>query len=115
MDALEFLRERQRLCNSYMNCIGCPLADRFCGRDVTSDEDRKGEISTVEQWSKEHPRKTRQSVFWSNIRTHSLMSSGVLMFCPRYISEEIRDADGRCKNPGKHCVDCCNEFWMQEV
>ena len=115
MDALEFLRERQRLCNSYMNCVGCPLADRFCDRDVTSDEDRKGEISTVEQWSKEHPRKTRQSVFLEQYPDSLIDEFGVLMFCPRYISEELRDADGRCKNPGKHCVDCCNEFWMLEV
>lgn len=26
MDALEFLRERKRMCNSYKDCGGCPFA-----------------------------------------------------------------------------------------
>lgn len=115
MDVLEFLRERRRLCNSYENCVGCPLADRFCDRDVKSDEDRKSEISTVEQWSKDHPRKTRQSVFMERYPESIVGDSGVLRICPRYISAAHRDGDGCCKEPAIKCVDCCCEFWMQEV
>ena len=58
MDALEFLRERRRMCNSYRNCEGCPLEDGKCVvSDVAPDEDYKRIITAVEQWSKEHPRK----------------------------------------------------------
>lgn len=64
MEALEFLKERKRLCNSYKNCDGCPFVKGLCAiSDITSDEERKSVIATVEQWAKEHPRKTRQSVF----------------------------------------------------
>ena len=52
MDALEFLRERRRMCNSYRNCEGCPLEDGKCVvSDVAPDEDYKRIITAVEQWS----------------------------------------------------------------
>lgn len=57
MDALEFLRERKRMCNSYKGCEDCPLAKGRCVIG-TSDEDCERIIATVERWSKEHPRKT---------------------------------------------------------
>ena len=64
MDTLEFLRERVRMCNSYNGCRECPLAESLCIIGSTaSDEDLKKMITIVEQWSKEHPRKTRQGVF----------------------------------------------------
>lgn len=72
MDALEFLKERKRMCDSYPGCKGCPFDDSKCVIDSTlsDDEDCKRIVATVEQWSKEHPRKTRQIVFWSNILRH---------------------------------------------
>lgn len=56
MDALEFLKERKRMCNSYSHCEGCPFDDSKCVIDSTiSGEDFKRTIAIVEQWSKEHP------------------------------------------------------------
>nr|DAQ39774.1 MAG TPA: hypothetical protein [Caudoviricetes sp.]DAT87102.1 MAG TPA: hypothetical protein [Caudoviricetes sp.] len=56
MDALEFLRERKRMCISYEGCYGCPFAKRLCViSHVMPDEDFERIIATVEQWSKEHP------------------------------------------------------------
>lgn len=64
MDALEFLKERKRMCDYYSHCKGCPLDGSKCVIDsAISDENCKRFAATVEQWSKEHPRKTRQSVF----------------------------------------------------
>ena len=49
MDALEFLRERRRMCNSYRNCEGCPLEDGKCVvSDVVPDEDYKRIVTTVD-------------------------------------------------------------------
>ena len=36
MDALEFLRERKRMCNSYKNCEGCPCP--ASGMEITPDD-----------------------------------------------------------------------------
>lgn len=64
MDALEFLKEKKRMCNSYSdtyNCCGdCPLLEICCViNNVTPDEDLKKMITIVEQWSKDHTHKTR--------------------------------------------------------
>lgn len=120
MDALEFLKEKKRMCNSYSapyNCCGgCPLVESCCViNNTTSDEDLKKMITAVEQWSKDHPRKTRQSVFMEKYPEAEIDANGVLCLCPMYISAAHRDIDGECNYPERQCKDCRREFWMQEV
>ena len=120
MEALEFLRERVRMCNlysdSYNGCCECPLAESRCViGNTASDEDLKKMIATVEQWSKEHPRKTRQSVFLEQYPEAEIDSNGVVGVCPIPISAAHRYSNGGCRNPEKLCKDCRREFWMQEV
>lgn len=61
MDAVEFLNEGTRMCNSHEACVGCPMypIDDCCMVRMNL----KQMIRIVEQWSKEHPIKTRQSEF----------------------------------------------------
>lgn len=120
MDALEFLRERKRMCSSYESCCGCPLSGAKCLiKDVTSDEDCKAIIATVDQWSKEHPRKTRQSVFleqWPSAKIDE--DIGVPNICPADLDERYRDARGRCNIRSTQtgtCDRCRQEFWSKEV
>ena len=116
MDALEFLMERRRMCDSHRYCKGCPLEDGKCVvSDVAPDEDYKRIIAAVEQWSKEHPRKTRQSVFLEQYPEAEIDANGVVRMCPMYISAAHRDSDGECNCPEKMCRDCRREFWSQEV
>lgn len=42
MDALEFLKERKRMCNSYGHCEGCPLEEVICALDQTDSVDGHG-------------------------------------------------------------------------
>lgn len=115
MDAVEFLVERKRLCSSYKGCVGCPFGAAECVvRDMTSEHTCKRIVNAVEQWSKEHPRKTRQSVFLEQYPEAEIDANGVVSLCPMYISAAYRD-DGECDFPRKMCRDCCREFWMQEV
>ena len=115
MDALEFLRERVRMCNlysdSYNGCCECPLAESRCViGNTASDEDLKKMIATVEQWSKEHPRKTMQSVFLEQFPNAKTVE-GILAICPYNLG--LVD---KCKSVlGRLCFDCRREFWMQEV
>lgn len=59
MEAIEFLKEAQRMCKSYADCNGCPLKSSACGlvrcMENYSDEYMRCVTKVVEQWSKEHP------------------------------------------------------------
>lgn len=116
MDALEFLRERRRMCNSYRNCEGCPLEDGKCVvSDVAPDEDYKRIIAAVEQWSKEHPRKTRQSVFLEHFPNVILDAKGMIDISPCLVDMKQRPFNGNDCCKFRSCGDCRREFWMQEV
>lgn len=116
MDALEFLVERKRLCSSYKGCMGCPFGAADCVvRDMTSEDNCKRIVTAVEQWSNEHPRKTRQSVFLEQYPEAEIDANGVVYLCPMSISAAHRNSDGGCRNPENLCRDCQREFWMQEV
>lgn len=116
MDALEFLRERKRMCNLCKHCEGCPLERAGCGLGTSaSDEEYEKIIAAVEQWSKEHPRKTRQSVVLEQYPEAELTKDGVISICPIAVSAAYRDADGGCAVNDRKCADCRREFWSQEV
>lgn len=113
MDALEFLKEFNRMCESHPSCTGCPRKEKTCDcLDIHSDSEMKILIATVEQWSKKHPRKTRQSVFLEQWPDATKDENGVLALCPKYLSANIGCVD---KDRFKDCADCRREFWMQEV
>lgn len=117
MDALKFIKERYRMCDYYKGgnarsgCAECPVF-QMCvpARSVTAEY-----IAAVEQWSKERPRKTRQSVFLKQYPEASIDEFGVLGVCPFLISTSHRGAHGGCAHVDVNCTDCRREFWMQEV
>ena len=115
MDAVEFLKERKRLCEVYFEkteCKECPLENMGCWTvDFCADDSCEKVIAIVEQWSKEHPRKTRQSVFLEQWPKCPMDDDGVVGTCPRNVEKNyICDL-----NRSAGCPDCRREFWMQEV
>ena len=113
MEALEFLKERKRMCRSFGgSCRGCPCEKDRCGTTTyASDDDYKRTVAAVEQWAKEHPRKTRQSVFLEQWPNCTMGDDGAVGMCPRNVDKNyICDA-----NRFAGCPDCRREFWMQEV
>ena len=60
MDAVEYVKQRARMCDYYVNCGDCPASnyERCASLDGIPNL-----VSIVEQWAKEHPIKTRQSEF----------------------------------------------------
>ena len=119
MDALEFLKEHKRMCNeysrSYNGCCDCPLVSHCSISSTASDEDNKKTVDVVEQWSKDHPRKTRQSVFLEQYPEAEIDAHGLVLICPMSISAAHRDSDGECNCPEILCRDCRRKFWMQKV
>lgn len=111
MDAIEFLKERRRMCYSYKSCYGCPFRGDVCSISNTmSDDDYKKIIITVEKWSKEHPRKTRQSVFLEQYPNANIIE-GTLTICPYNLGLIDKCRSGL----GNLCYECREKFWMQEV
>lgn len=112
MAALKFIEERNRMCDYYRGgnalsgCAECPAFQMTCVsvRSVTAEY-----IAAVEQWSKEHPRKTRQDVFMAHYPDGAL-DDGVLRICPRNV---YKSAEINCNNTT--CYLCKRVFWLQEA
>ncbi len=117
MDAVKFIEEQNRMCNSFSpDCEGCrvdeakPVMDECC-RWMFENPERA--VKIVEEWAAAHPRKTRQSVFlkqWPNARP---ADDGVLTFCPKRFDFHI-SCLADCHSL-KKCSNCRRNFWLQEV
>lgn len=119
MDAVEFLKERTRMCNYYMNyCRNCPGNKvAYCATLCAAAIDL---VPIVEQWAKEHPIKTRQSEFLKMFPNAQKSSNGVLDICPRkFEPEKYKSAtpDKVCINCDTvhWCDECCRDFWLTEI
>lgn len=115
MDAIKFIEERNRMCESFgTGCIGCPAYDESrCVVSSASTLDAKEQVAIVEKWSAEHPRKTRQDVFLEQCPEAPIDKYGCVMVCPKSFSSVFRNKYGNCE--GRKCFDCRREYWMQEV
>ena len=114
MDAVEFIRERNRMCKQFSSCAECPANGVICGTiGETNDAERLVQI--VEAWAKEHPRKTRQDEFLERWPEAQVDKDGILFICPANIAKNQRDEYGGCANPMEHCPKCRRRFWQQEV
>ena len=111
MDALEFIRERNRMCKSFgVCCNNCP-ADKNTACDSFAWKEEL--VTIVEKWSKENPRKTRQSIFLEQYPNASVVGdTGTPWVYPCYIEQGMKDVN-YCKSIS--CYDCRREFWSQEV
>ena len=114
MDAVEFLNEGTRMCNSYEACVGCPMypTDDCCMVKMNL----KQMISIVEQWAKEHPVKTRQSEFLKQWPDAEIGDDGLPSVAPCQLYKDIEEKDENgvcCNNCG--CAECRHDFWLKEI
>lgn len=83
MDAVEFIKEYQRMCRN--ECEECPLNYKTCFYDSIYKNNLPFEeiVKTVEQWSQDHPQKTMMQDFFEkfpNAPKNNDMSSISLSF-----------------------------------
>ena len=104
MDVLKFMKERRRMCNYYPRCFECPRADEpNCNIEEMSDEELENFVNTVEQWSKEHPQRTRLQDFREKYPNAQICESGLPSACCKSL--------GYCKScdpVGNNCEVCWN-------
>ena len=105
MDAVEFVKTLQRK-------IKNENRDEII---IRTTDDANLFVDLVEEWSREHPLKTRQSVFLEQYPEAAIDVNGVVSLCPGAIYAAHRDSNGACNYPERLCEDCRREFWMEEV
>lgn len=116
MDALKFIKEAKRMCQSYEECEACPAnADGFddCRIDHMHDIDAENAVNIVEKWAKEHPRKTRNSEFLKHYPNARVQEDGTVELCPKWIDQNFDMGSIICRRT--RCDRCKAEYWMQEV
>lgn len=108
MTALEYLKEKARMCDSAgdCSCTGCLIHTRK-GTMMCVDFQQKcpeQAISAVQQWSKEHPRKTIKDDFFETFPNANKLCDGIPDVCAAklgYLPE--------CPHP--NVENCCKECW----
>lgn len=124
MDAIKFIKERDRMCKSYYrpaegSCGDCPAKYVTCDElSVMAEDEPDTIVKIVEEWSAAHPCKTRQSVFLEQWPEADIDENGVVAIAPCSLLEIYRKGElvaGKCGALEKECDDCRREFWMQEV
>lgn len=131
MDAVEFIVTRDRMCKYERErginaknepCPGCCIPARLNIRTCPSCEDFIKQhpaeaVEIVERWGKEHPRKTRQSVFLKMFPNAQIFE-GVLKIEPcelvgsKLNSEECHSYD---EFGLSGCYECRKNYWLEEV
>ena len=116
MDAVKFIEERNRMCESFGDeCTGCPASDACgcCAVDQAVDQASTlaatDQVAIVEEWSDAHPCKTRQSEFL-NLFPDADLSTGTVNVCPN----SLYKGKFAC-SLYQNCLSCKREFWSQEV
>ena len=103
MEFKEFYKKYMRMCKSYENCEGCPRDYKGC-LDFGVELNELDELENdVEQWSKEHPQRTRLQDFREKYPNVSMETDGAPAICCIDLGYR-KDCD-----PIKEsCVDCWN-------
>lgn len=113
MDAVEYVKQRERMCSYYGSCDKC-LANKVIGCATIAKISQM--VPIVEQWAKEHPVKTRQSELLKLFPDASVLYDEYLNICPAQLSSECRDKEtGGCYDPGMDCGKCKRDFWLKEI
>ena len=113
MDAVEYVKQRDRMCDYYVNCGDCP-AGNYEGCSSLNEIPRM--VPIVEQWAKEHPVKTRQSEFLKQWPDAEIGDDGYPSVAPCQLYKDMEEKDENgvcCKNCG--CGICRRDFWLKEI
>ena len=116
MDAVNFLKERARMCKANqtgeMTCENCAAYKGVsqCYK-LGEPKDPEKMVAIVEQWAAAHPIKTRQSEFLKLFPGADIdEDDGCLVLNPCNVYEKMRKECG-----GRKCSECRKAFWLAEV
>lgn len=105
MDAVRYLKERERRCDSFDDhCTGCEIKSAkngmTCGAYIKKYPEKA--VAIVEEWSAEHPEETRLTRLLKNYPNMPLKANGIPdRICPVHLG--LMDIDD--------CIDDCVSCW----
>ena len=127
MDAVEFLKETNRMCKSFNdNCKNkdgnnfyCGLRyeanknnEEYCKEYIKNHPDKA--VAIVEKWVKEHPRKTRQEKFLEMFPDAQIFE-GVLKIEPCELIDSKLNSE-ECHSYDEFglsgCYECRKNYWL---
>ena len=126
MDAVEFIKESNRMCKAFNdNCKSKDGSNFYCGlrhesnkNEESCDEYIKNHpdkaVAIVEKWAKEHPQKTRQSEFLKMFPRAERGEDGLIVFCPENFDSKIECPSKKGGGYGQ-CNECRKKYWLEEV
>lgn len=103
MDAVKFLGEFNRMCKTYKNCESCPAKEECNYIVLATDENRQWLVDVVEQWSKDHPQKTRLQDLLEKYPNAPMEVDGT----PKVCCENLGYYKA-CDESGANCKKCWN-------
>ena len=119
MDAVNFIVTRDRMRKSFNGrCNGCEVnelmgVDDMCIYYMAQHPQEVVEI--VERWTKEHPRKTRQSEFLKLFPRASMTADSVIAFCPKSMDSAFVCPIKERDHYDPECGECRKKYWLEEV
>ena len=113
MDAVEYVKQRDRMCDYYVNCDDCP-AGNYEG--CSSLNEIPNLVPIVEKWAKEHSVKTRQSEFLKQWPNAEIGGDGFPSVAPCQLDVRLihRESKVDCEDRGV-CNKCRRDFWLKEI
>jgi hypothetical protein len=122
MDAVEFLKQKTRLCDT-SDCVDCPLSRCNNGKSDCDCSNfilvfPKETVAKVEKWATEHPPKTRQ-IELLKLFPMTRMIDGVIDICPiAFVTKP--DGSRECLMTddlpiSQNCKQCKRQFWLTEI
>lgn len=113
MDAVKFVKTLGRMCDA--ECIKCEFwkrRSRWESCNAWQKNHPEEAVAIVEKWAKEHPVKTRQSVFLEQFPNAPIYTNTHnVALDPCLVDTTLR---GHCPT-GRGCDICRREFWSAEV
>lgn len=109
MDAVKFLEEYKRMCDSSDSCDSCDADGQCIGYGTNN---AAGIVAITEKWSKEHSRKTRSDEFLKHYPNATIGYYGVIDICPKAVDKNYEPVNG-CDDTS--CDECADKYWAQEV
>ena len=113
MDAVEYVKQRERMCDYYSDCDKCPAKEVIGCANITKISQM---VPIVEKWAKEHSVKTRQSEFLKQYPEAEIGDDGYPSVAPCQLYKDMEEKDENgvcCKNCG--CAECRRDFWLKEI
>ena len=113
MDAVEYVKQRERMCDYYSDCDKCPAKEVIGCANITKISQM---VPIVEQWAKEHPVKTRQSEFLKQWPDAEIGYDGLPSVAPCQLDVGLIQGESKedCRYRGV-CGKCRCDFWLKEI